>query len=113
VELALDVLAGGITGPASSWFQSLFSWNLILMAAQPGGEIMSIQFQSLFSWNLLLMVGNAQDHSLGTTFQSLFSWNLLLMPPREGVEGRSQDVSILVFVELALDGWKVGSESTR
>jgi len=39
-------------------------------------------------------------------FQSLFSWNLLLMalwtrqkPPKR--------VSILVFVELALDGWQV------
>ena len=37
------------------------------------------QFQSLFSWNLLLM---ADDEIIGKTFlmfQSLFSWNLLLM----------------------------------
>ena len=38
-------------------------------------------------------------------FQSLFSWNLLLMAPQCGqYRARQQLVSILVFVELALDG---------
>jgi len=36
-------------------------------------------------------------------FQSLFSWNLLLMPARRHRSAGYPDVSILVFVELALD----------
>ena len=36
-------------------------------------------------------------------FQSLFSWNLLLMTIYLKLAGRTGYVSILVFVELALD----------
>ena len=36
-------------------------------------------------------------------FQSLFSWNLLLMGAGSGQFDGKEDVSILVFVELALD----------
>ncbi len=36
-------------------------------------------------------------------FQSLFSWNLLLMAGMLNGITRGSDVSILVFVELALD----------
>ena len=38
-------------------------------------------------------------------FQSLFSWNLLLMIAVYGVCRRPDYVSILVFVELALDDY--------
>ena len=37
-------------------------------------------------------------------FQSLFSWNLLLMQGSRCERSRRDRVSILVFVELALDG---------
>ena len=37
-------------------------------------------------------------------FQSLFSWNLLLMQIIDVLTGDKPEVSILVFVELALDG---------
>ena len=37
-------------------------------------------------------------------FQSLFSWNLLLMNERGSDHVHGPGVSILVFVELALDG---------
>jgi len=37
-------------------------------------------------------------------FQSLFSWNLLLMIIQDTIYVLNQNVSILVFVELALDG---------
>ena len=38
------------------------------------------KFQSLFSWNLLLMKNQEEPHRLHIQkFQSLFSWNLLLM----------------------------------
>ena len=38
-------------------------------------------------------------------FQSLFSWNLLLMSRPARASPLADRVSILVFVELALDGF--------
>ena len=65
---------------------------------------MSFMFQSLFSWNLLLMVNIAARRRFdGDGFQSLFSWNLLLMGHRHETLAPHTGVSILVFVELALD----------
>ena len=60
-------------------------------------------FQSLFSWNLLLMSTNINLEDFGTLFQSLFSWNLLLMYNSSSRSALWGPVSILVFVELALD----------
>ena len=37
------------------------------------------EFQSLFSWNLLLMFKASLVDPTNKQFQSLFSWNLLLM----------------------------------
>ena len=108
-------------------FQSLFSWNLLLMGS-PGLVFFSVKrvsilvfvelaldvyaarskipvgplFQSLFSWNLLLMITVGRVAAL-KMFQSLFSWNLLLMILAWSFGGRLSGVSILVFVELALD----------
>ena len=104
VELALDEV------PRDHWlclldlFQSLFSWNLLLMrerrdvslctavvsilvfvelaldAEHNFGHLVSLHvFQSLFSWNLLLMHTPGGGRQPVTWFQSLFSWNLLLM----------------------------------
>ena len=58
VELALDARRQNMTHLAKVLFQSLFSWNLLLMPAE-GQECIgfSPEFQSLFSWNLLLMCG--------------------------------------------------------
>ena len=135
-------------------FQSLFSWNLLLMCARLAtfGRFrfrfnpcfrgtcswwpkhhprpsQRIPFQSLFSWNLLLMgtldsaFGSpiegfnpcfrgtcswcpsveVSSYRLYVEFQSLFSWNLLLMGRRPGHHPDRIQVSILVFVELALD----------
>ena len=39
------------------WFQSLFSWNLLLMPDYLYLSLAIVVFQSLFSWNLLLMSG--------------------------------------------------------
>ena len=61
-------------------FQSLFSWNLLLMKNQEEPHRLHIQkFQSLFSWNLLLMDALTMLYLIEYAFQSLFSWNLLLM----------------------------------
>ncbi len=38
-----------------------------------------LEFQSLFSWNLLLMKYAILENVAALRFQSLFSWNLLLM----------------------------------
>ncbi len=55
VELALDANRSNAIAEFGRMFQSLFSWNLLLMRG--GGEILAVflEFQSLFSWNLLLM----------------------------------------------------------
>ena len=60
-------------------FQSLFSWNLLLMKIQFHVFPPASMFQSLFSWNLLLMGIRHTQQNNNIKFQSLFSWNLLLM----------------------------------
>ena len=58
VELALDEFQYlEIWQWVFQQFQSLFSWNLLLMLASSCLNMSSIWFQSLFSWNLLLMSG--------------------------------------------------------
>ena len=115
--------------PHTSEFQSLFSWNLLLMAdigidtedndisfnpcfrgtcswcSEPAHKAAVLQeFQSLFSWNLLLMCEKMlRDDLLTTCFNPCFrgtcSWCFL-----QAVFGYPLfGVSILVFVELALD----------
>ena len=88
-------------------FQSLFSWNLLLMGDIAKGILLIVMFQSLFSWNLLLMFCSRlhQGPDFSGLFQSLFSWNLLLMLMVWMSPQRRHWVSILVFVELALDAW--------
>ena len=46
-------------------------------------------------------------------FQSLFSWNLLLMPSGRAWSLRLCGVSILVFVELALDEFGLKKTSQK
>ena len=55
VELALDGCAGKVQEDYKKMFQSLFSWNLLLMFVKIGDSLRHDMFQSLFSWNLLLM----------------------------------------------------------
>jgi len=112
-------------------FQSLFSWNLLLMRgshwlllgplhgvsilvfvelALDGCDFLDRRgflalFQSLFSWNLLLMCMMMDGKLIPLEFQSLFSWNLLLMSNCRSPPAAVRRVSILVFVELALDGY--------
>ena len=50
------------------------------------------------------MTGDNDGVYLEIMFQSLFSWNLLLMAFLAGSSSQRNGVSILVFVELALDG---------
>ena len=99
-------------GMAQISFQSLFSWNLLLMNTVRLDAPDSAWFQSLFSWNLLLMSRNYEGlWSRTIRFQSLFSWNLLLMVLLLRISSHTSYVSILVFVELALDGLKSKSNS--
>ena len=52
----------------------------------------------------------AEDHQVATIeFQSLFSWNLLLMQRQQATFAGQWAVSILVFVELALDEGLLGA----
>ena len=103
VELALD--ANEVqTMFTVLGFQSLFSWNLLLMLVIDFIELPQVpMFQSLFSWNLLLMWTMAETSVAMAVFQSLFSWNLLLMGIWRNGYPMGFNVSILVFVELALD----------
>ena len=128
VELALDAMSFGFACWYEQMFQSLFSWNLLLMprlghwvasmhwvsilvfvelaldVIQARAVFVDDEFQSLFSWNLLLMSSTGKSTSWpGWLFQSLFSWNLLLMDFAMTSCSSASIVSILVFVELALD----------
>ncbi len=58
------------------------------------------------------MSGNVDVSEIDTfVFQSLFSWNLLLMLFKFYIFHDPPQVSILVFVELALDAWLFGAGS--
>ena len=106
VELALDVAAASCVRTSQSRFNPCFrgtcSWCFLMTPRvyHPNW------FQSLFSWNLLLMarVPIAADQQ-DSRFQSLFSWNLLLMFVGHILHYCQSIVSILVFVELALDDY--------
>jgi len=80
VELALDGYNLGGHQKVIMGFQSLFSWNLLLM----GGSLVGGWLERIVS--ILVFVELALDGRTefpgrypGTQFQSLFSWNLLLM----------------------------------
>ena len=103
VELALDVPERRDQEARKHKFQSLFSWNLLLMFLSFSLYRRCSMFQSLFSWNLLLMSMGMCYRGRYVRFQSLFSWNLLLMFGTIGTFLIRIQVSILVFVELALD----------
>ena len=81
MELALDVDCPDSNCIEEALFQSLFSWNLLSMVLLNlfSTQTAEYKFQSLFSWNLLSMI--------------IPSWPQVLL----------RVVSILVFVELALD----------
>ena len=86
------------------WFQSLFSWNLLLNSNLKWSRNYCSRFQSLFSWNLLLNFDKTYAGSVfELAFQSLFSWNLLLNLSGPLEYSHQHRVSILVFVELALE----------
>ena len=85
-------------------FQSLFSWNLLLMIRVNISGSRFVKFQSLFSWNLLLMGelwrrADRRKVSFNPCFRGTCSWCLEAGSHRLG----QNMVSILVFVELALD----------
>ena len=84
-------------------FESLFWWYLLLMKTVRAKILDDAEFQSLFSWNLLLMTACFFPRCPTDEFQSLFSWNLLLMVNTRIDTSDKYRVSILVFVELALD----------
>ena len=68
VELALDDLPRAAYKSEHDEFQSLFSWNLLLMSS-PGSWFCSmLWFQSLFSWNLLLMSQGSDEREYISRF---------------------------------------------
>mgnify|MGYP006980544947 CR=1 FL=1 len=108
-------------------FQSLFSWNSLFdIAIQcfvnglltrfnpcfPGTRSSTrpgccrapekARFQSLFSWNSLFDRSACCMRHFFHAFQSLFSWNSLFDPECLGHCRGLKEVSILVFLELAL-----------
>mgnify|MGYP006924663219 CR=1 FL=1 len=111
-------------------FQSLFSWNLLLMLIVLVAYWYLMQFQSLFSWNLLLMAARPEfiwewSWCFNPCFRGTCSWcpparprlpaswvsilvfvELALDEARTPCQPQRRQVSILVFVELALDGPK-------
>ena len=87
-------------------FQSLFSWNLLLMRSKRA-DLIDLRFVSILVFVELALDGWTKRMPITSNmgFQSLFSWNLLLMDRTLGkTDAIEYPVSILVFVELALDG---------
>ena len=156
VELALDDATAASWNVSIKLFQSLFSWNLLLMCTRHFGpsryricfnpcfrgtcswwasarwprshspvsfnpcfrgtcswcvgvhDLIRHQpvFQSLFSWNLLLMTSDLTDFlRLGLGVSILVFVELALDVINRIQSGQYRYVSILVFVELALDVW--------
>ena len=74
----------------------------LALGRSDGGALNSYPtFQSLFSWNLP-SDARWQDRRNITMFQSLFSWNLPSDANSIGHLRNRYQVSILVFLELAL-----------
>ena len=108
VELALDARLSLSSGSDPQGFNPCFRGTCSWWYAVFFDGTRAAWFQSLFSWNLLLMSKLLNAASLEDGFQSLFSWNLLLMLLMVPLPDRSRtcpQVSILVFVELALDDY--------
>jgi len=133
LELALEqLLQKDSRPPISVAFQSLFSWN---WRSNFIGNTMRYSidlFQSLFSWNwrsnappkanqanvpgfnpCFLGTGARTpnywgDDDDGVGFQSLFSWNWRSNRDQETRQLLKWFVSILVFLELALELWDLG-----
>ena len=104
MELALDDNFGPLLGLVDVVFQSLFSWNLLLMKEmKDNGRKCDWMFQSLFSWNLLLMYDSGRCWSHPDRVSILVFVELALDDRCEGFYWALYGVSILVFVELALD----------
>ena len=80
MELALDVQEKDTVITGFTLFQSLFSWNLLLMGHVPVGSLLNILVSILVFVELALDDEAGQSgHRSNKRFQSLFSWNLLLM----------------------------------
>ncbi len=84
-------------------FQSLFSWNLPLNRYNRMLQCVAERwFQSLFSWNLPLN-SIEPSHVFGTAVSILVFVELALEYCNQRIDADSILVSILVFVELALE----------
>ncbi len=105
VELALDVDDNFLHWLLHLTFQSLFSWNLLLM-----GNISTLK-SPIFIVSILVFVelaldalpprhGKSQIICFNPCFRGTCSW----WHSRYHFQNRELQVSILVFVELALDG---------
>ncbi len=134
MELALEALFRE-RGESVWWFQSLFLWNSPSKIELDSSDKGLDGFQSLFLWNsprsplamlpraalsavsILVFVELALEGRMDSSkrlalvrFQSLFLWN---SPSKGGGGDMSKNgdagVSILVFVELALEGGGSGS----
>ena len=104
MELALDVHRT-LGGPRSVSLVSILVFVELALDAPPNRASSEhlMSFQSLFSWNLLLMGIKEVDSGTGVAVSILVFVELALdasFPLRPVIRGR---VSILVFVELALD----------
>ena len=105
VELALDVYLWGQEDEKTEVSILVFV-ELALDGRRRHGRCQSLYrlFQSLFSWNLLLMPRRRTlSRRLLVVSILVFVELALDARPLEGGCGRRRQVSILVFVELALD----------
>ena len=105
VELALDDYGTRERDIQSGGFQSLFSWNLLLMGIKMDRFVLILfSFNPCFRgtcswWSISLTISHTAS-SFNPCFRGTCSWWKVLQSCPPALNG----VSILVFVELALDG---------
>ena len=98
-------LGGSSSQPLANYrFNPCFCGTCSRTVAEANYRDVTKEFQSLFLWNLLSNTETVDvDYKTVVRFQSLFLWNLLSNSICPRSANICPTVSILVFVELALE----------
>ena len=101
MEVALGLLTG-FSKALARRFQSLFSWKSPSDFKSLIAAVEKYKFQSLFSWKSPSDSNRERKRQLERLFQSLFSWKSPSDAKSDACKFPEAEVSILVFVEVAL-----------
>jgi len=104
MDLALEGATFAEGGLALTGFQSLFLWILLSKSAEGHGHrLILLSFNPCFYGSCSRRMKIAQGWKYGPVFQSLFLWILLSKRTMTYYSSSPVGVSILVFMDLALE----------